>query len=107
MSKVSIKSIVKEPDNEYRVKFHREFDIKFDKNSDTISSGMDDYTAYIVEKNGEFYIDKILNDVDFNQFKNSKSKIAKLFKSEEELFNEAMKSEIEARRNYEEYLKNL
>ena len=80
---------------------------EFDKNSDTISGGMDDYTAYIVEKNGEFYIDKILNDVDFNQFKNSKSKIAKLFKSEEELFNEAMKSEIEARRNYEEYLKNL
>ncbi|MDM0538806.1 hypothetical protein QTH08_05070 [Clostridium perfringens] len=107
MSKVSIKSIAKEPDNEYRVKFHREFEIKFDKNSDTISGGMDDYTAYIVEKNGEFYIDRILNDVDFNQFKNSKSKIAKLFKSEEELFNEAMKSEIEARRNYEEYLKNL
>ena len=107
MSKVSIKSIVKEPDNEYRVKFHREFEIKFDKNSDTISGGMDDYTAYIVEKNGEFYIDRILNDVDFNQFKNSKSKIAKLFKSEEELFNEAMKSEIEARKNYEEYLKNL
>lgn len=106
-SKVSIKSIVKEPDNEYRVKFHREFEIKFDKNSDTISGGMDDYTAYIVEKNGEFYIDRILNDVDFNQFKNSKSKIAKLFKSEEELFNEAMKSEIEARKNYEEYLKNL
>ncbi len=50
MSKVSIKSIVKEPDNEYRVKFHREFEIKFDKNSDTISGGMDDYTAYIVEK---------------------------------------------------------
>ena len=107
MSKVSIKSIVKEPDNEYRVNFHREFEIKFDKNSDTISGGMDDYTAYIVEKNGEFYIDRILNDVDFNQFKNSKSKIAKLFKSEEELFNEAMKSEIEARKNYEEYLKNL
>ena len=107
MSKVSIRSIVKEPDNEYRVKFHREFEIKFDKNSDTISGGMDDYTAYIIEKNGEFYIDRILNDVDFNQFKNSKSKIAKLFKSEEELFNEAMKSEIEARKNYEEYLKNL
>ena len=99
MSKVSIKSIVKEPD--------RKFEIKFDKNSDTISGGMDDYTAYIVEKNGEFYIDRILNDVDFNQFKNSKSKIAKLFKSEEELFSEAMKSEIEARKDYEEYLKNL
>uniref|UniRef100_UPI0039E9039E hypothetical protein n=1 Tax=Clostridium perfringens TaxID=1502 RepID=UPI0039E9039E len=98
MSKISIKSIVKEPDNEYRVNFHRKFEIKFDKNSDTISGGMDDYTAYIVEKNGEFYIDRILNDVDFNQFKNSKSKIAKLFKSEEELFNEVMKSEIEARR---------
>lgn len=107
MSKVSIKSIVKEPDNEYRVNFHREFEIKFDKNSDTISGGMDDYTAYIVEKNGEFYIDRILNDVDLEQFKNNKSKIAKLFKSEEELFNEAMKSEIEARKNYEEYLKNL
>lgn len=107
MSKVSIKSIVKEPDNEYRVNFHRKFEIKFDKNSDTISSGMDDYTAYIVEKNGEFYIDRILNDVDLEQFKNNKSKIAKLFKSEEELFNEAMKSEIEARKNYEEYLKNL
>jgi len=52
-------------------------------------------------------IDRILNDVDFNQFKNSKSKIAKLFKSEEELFNEAMKSEIEARRNYEEYKKEI
>ncbi|NGT53204.1 hypothetical protein G6Z12_14955, partial [Clostridium perfringens] len=51
--------------------------------------------------------DRILNDVDFNQFKNSKSKIAKLFKSEEELFNEAMKSEIEARRNYEEYKKEI
>lgn len=102
MSKVSIISIVKEPDNEYRVNFHREFEI-----SDTISGGMDDYTAYIVKKNGEFYIDRILNDVDFNQFKNSKSKIAKLFKSEEELFNEAMKSEIEARKDYEEYLKNL
>lgn len=107
MSKVSIKNIVKEPDNEYRVNFHREFEIKFDKNSDTISGGMDDYTAYIVEKNGEFYIDRILNDVDLEQFKNNKSKIAKLFKSEEELFNEAMKSEIEARKNYEEYLKNL
>lgn len=107
MSKVSIKSIVKEPDNEYRVNFHREFEIKFDKNSDTISGGMDDYTAYIVEKNGEFYIDRILNDVDLEQFKNNNSKIAKLFKSEEELFNEAMKSEIEARKNYEEYLKNL
>ncbi|EGT4138456.1 hypothetical protein EQZ09_11715 [Clostridium perfringens] len=107
MSKVSIRSIVKEPDNEYRVNFHREFEIKFDKNSDTISGGMDDYTAYIVKKNEEFYIDRILNDVDFNQFKNSKSKIAKLFKSEEELFNEAMKSAIEARKNYEEYLKNL
>ena len=107
MSKISIKSIVKEPDNEYRVNFHRKFEIKFDKNSDTISGGMDDYTAYIVEKNGEFYIDRILNDVDFNQFKNSKSKIAKLFKSEEELFNEAMKYEIEARKDYEEYLKNL
>ncbi|KXA08562.1 hypothetical protein ACSXBY_08850 [Clostridium perfringens] len=55
MSKVSIRSIVKEPDNEYRVKFHRKFEIKFDKNSDTTSGGMDDYTAYIVEKNGEFY----------------------------------------------------
>ncbi|MGU8487047.1 hypothetical protein ACV3OC_09400 [Clostridium perfringens] len=107
MSKISIKSIVKEPDNEYRVNFHRKFEIKFDKNSDTISGGMDDYTAYIVEKNGEFYIDRILNDVDFNQFKNSKSKIAKLFKSEEELFNEVMKSEIEARRNYEEYKKEI
>lgn len=107
MSKVSIRSIVKEPDNEYRVKFHREFEIKFDKNSDTISGGMDDYTAYIVKKNGEFYIDRILNDVDLEQFKNNKSKIAKLFKSEEELFNEAMKSEIEARKDYEEYLKNL
>ena len=107
MSKVSIRSIVKEPDNEYRVNFHREFEIKFDKNSDTISGGMDDYTAYIVKKNEEFYIDRILNDVDFNHFKNSKSKIAKLFKSEEELFNEAMKSAIEARKNYEEYLKNL
>lgn len=107
ISKVSIKSIVKEPDNEYRVKFHRKFEIKFDKNSDTISGGMDDYTSYIVEKNGEFYIDRILNDVDFNQFKNSKSKIAKLFKSEEELFNEAIKFEIEARRNYEEYEKEI
>ena len=59
---------------------------------------MDDYTAYIVEKNGEFYIDRILNDVDFNQFKNSKSKIAKLFKSQGSFFNEAIKFEIEARK---------
>ena len=107
MSKVDIKKIVKEPDNEYKVKFNREFEIKFDKDSDTISWGMDDYTAYVIEKNGKFYIDRILNDVDLEQFKNSKSKLTKLFKSEEELFNEAMKSEIEARKDYEEYLKNL
>lgn len=37
----------------------------------------------------------------------SKRKRGKLFKSEEELFNEVMKSEIEARKDYEEYLKNL
>ena len=37
----------------------------------------------------------------------SKSKRGKLFKSEEELFNEAMKSEIEARKNYEEYKKEI
>lgn len=36
----------------------------------------------------------------------SKRKRGKLFKAEE-LFNEAMKSEIEARKDYEEYLKNL
>lgn len=107
MSKVDIKKIVKEPDNEYKVKFNREFEIKFDKDSDTISWGMDDYTAYVIEKNGKFYIDRILNDVDLEQFKNSKSKITKLFKSEEELFNEAMKSEIEARKAYDEYIGNL
>lgn len=107
MSKVDIKKIVKEPDNEYKVKFNREFEIKFDKDSDTISWGMDDYTAYVIEKNGKFYIDRILNDVDLEQFKNSKSKLTKLFKSEEELFNEAMKSEIEARKAYDEYIGNL
>ena len=107
MSKVDIKKIIKEPDNEYKVKFNREFEIKFDKDSDTISWGKDDYTAYIIEKNGKFYIDRILNDVDLEQFKNSKSKITKLFKSEEELFNEAMKSEIEARKAYDEYIGNL
>lgn len=107
MSKVDIKKIVKEPDNEYKVKFNREFEIKFDKDSDTISWGKDDYTAYIIEKNGKFYIDRILNDVDLEQFKNSKSKLTKLFKSEEELFNEAMKSEIEARKAYDEYIGNL
>ncbi|HHD2751294.1 TPA: hypothetical protein ACOTG0_000033 [Clostridium perfringens] len=107
MSKVDIKKIVKEPDNEYKVKFNREFEIKFDKDSDTISWGKDDYTAYVIEKNGKFYIDRILNDVDLEQFKNSKSKLTKLFKSEEELFNEAMKSEIEARKAYDEYIGNL
>ena len=107
MSKVDIKKIIKEPDNEYKVKFNREFEIKFDKDSDTISWGKDDYTAYVIEKNGKFYIDRILNDVDLEQFKNSKSKITKLFKSEEELFNEAMKSEIEARKAYDEYIGNL
>lgn len=37
----------------------------------------------------------------------SKRKRGKLFKAEEELFNEAMKSEIEARKNYEEYKKEI
>lgn len=107
MSKVDIKKIVKEPDNEYKVKFHREFEIKFDKDSDTISWGSDDYTAYVVKKNGKFYIDRILNDVDLEQFKNSKSKTDKLFKSEEELFDEAMESEIKARKAYDEHIGNL
>lgn len=107
MSNIDIKNIVKEPDDEYKVEFHREFEIKFDKETDTISAGSDEYTAYVVEKDGKFYIDRILNDVPLSQFKDNEGRLAKLFKSEEELFNEAMNAEIKARKDYDEHLKSL
>lgn len=103
---VDVNKIIEEPDGEYKVNFYVDFKVKFNSDSDTISGGSDNYTAYVVEREGKFYIDKILNDVNLNQFKNEKNKLSKFFTSEEELYNQAMNFEIESRKLYDEYKKS-
>ncbi|EGT3616429.1 hypothetical protein FHH43_09340 [Clostridium perfringens] len=101
---VEINKIVKEHDD-YKVNFHVEYMFSYNDGSNNKGGGADYYTAYIIEKDGDFYIDKIIDDVNLDQFKNEKNKLVKLFTSEEELFNQAMDAEIESRKLYDEYMK--
>lgn len=102
---VDINKIVKEHDDDYKVNFHVEYMFSYTDGSNNKGGGIDDYTAYIVEKDGKFYIDRIIDNVNLGQFKHEKSKLTKLFISEEELYNQAMNFEIESRKFYDEYMK--
>lgn len=101
---VEINKIVKEHDD-YKINFHVEYMFSYTDGSNNKGGGIDDYTAYIVEEDGKFYIDRIIDNVNLGQFKHEKSKLTKLFVSEEELYNQAMNFEIESRKLYDEYMK--
>ncbi|MDZ4992488.1 hypothetical protein GNF80_05800 [Clostridium perfringens] len=103
---VEVKKILKEYDGDYKVNFHVEYMFSYTDGSNNKGGGTDDYTAYVVEKDGKFYIDRIIDDVNLGQFKNEKSKLTKLFASEEKLFNQAIDFEIESRKLYDEYKKS-
>lgn len=102
---VDINRVVKENDGEYKVNFRSEFTISYISDGNH-GGGIDEYTAYMVEKDGKFYIDRIIHDVDLMEFKNEKSSLEKLITTEEELYNQAIDFEIMAREHYDEYIKN-